>query len=688
MNSTYAKFIAESAYKHTVDKPHTGNGIAFYEEPGRIAHRVDLDAIWTDAEYIPLDAPAVDKNGFYTVEVGSLNLRILQRLEDIPLDKVPGTKATYKSVYLIDTIFPSYGTGYSITLTDWNGEVIPFGLNQWVIDPDNGEITFLAGWPKEYQENPRISFYRYVGRKANTTFLRADGSVSMIPGYVPTKDLDIATKEYVDKATGDVNNIVSKLVPTTPPTLDHAELTLEYDRNIIATPWNSTVKMPIVFYGDEYRINVPQFYNPGKGEFHININGFDALDVDLESVGSPDIFDYWVVTSVVDPYRNSKVANNFYKSINSYIVIPDSVVKSLTSVNTPYITIYCYTYYDFTRYESKPITIGFEPRIENASIDTFKMGQLKHESGNPIKYISGVPTLKAGSSLMYGCSITDIEYFKNVYIGEMSVNNFQKDLLYPNNTYSSAHPTHIVNQEITIPDNIAFEKLLINVKANEVELIDNVTVTKQYNIRVDTISDESNRCKSPLSFEETYESQPWTEEDAKENLNLSNELQMLEGLYQWPRGNYTSNGDFDSIKITDDVSLPSLVRGPNYDEITGGIRYVTFSYDMPICNGFWISFENAHNIEVNKDTQAYKNIAQFRCEVEGQTGWLNMSIPYEGVLSPRETNEGCLVVASSNTEEKYITFGNEPLSGKLNITVGINEYSAVKFSGIKIVFNT
>jgi hypothetical protein len=109
---------------------------------------------------------------------------------------------------------------------------------------------------------------------------------------------------------------------------------------------------------------------------------------------------------------------------------------------------------------------------------------------------------------------------------------------------------------------------------------------------------------------------------------------------------------------------------------------------MPICNGFWISFENAHNIEVNKDTQAYKNIAQFRCEVEGQTGWLNMSIPYEGVLSPRETNEGCLVVASSNIEEKYITFGNEPLSGKLNITVGINEYSAVKFSGIKIVFNT
>ena len=115
MSSIYAKFIAESAYKHTVDKPHTGNGIAFYEEPGRISHRVDLDAIWTDAEYIPINAPEMDSNGFYSVRIGTLEVKVLQKLNDIPLDKVKGTKATYRSYYLRDAIFPSYGCSFIIS---------------------------------------------------------------------------------------------------------------------------------------------------------------------------------------------------------------------------------------------------------------------------------------------------------------------------------------------------------------------------------------------------------------------------------------------------------------------------------------------------------------------------------------------------------------------------------------------
>lgn len=688
MSSVYAKFLAESAYKHSVDKPHTGNGIAFYEEPGRTSHRVDLDAIWTDSKYIPIVAPELDEAGFYTVTEGSLSLKILQRLEDIPLDKVDGTEATYKSVYLVDSIFPSYGTGYSIKITDWNYEEIPFGLNQWVIDPDNGEITFLGGWPEGYQENPRISFYRYVGRKASENFLRADGSVKMISGYKPTTEQDIATKGYVDSVTGDVSNIVSKLVPTLPPTLDMGDLSLSYDRDIYASPWNSNTKMPVVFIGEDYKIMVPQFYNPGRGEFHVNVNGFDILDVDLATIGGPGIHDYWTITSVVDPYRNSKVANGFYKSINSYITLPEESIKSLISDKIPFITLYCYTYYDFKKIASNPITIGFEKKFENAYIGTYKMHNLQSpDKDNSIKYISGVPTLREGSSLTYEYSVKDMAHFKNDYSGKFTVENISEVLIESDSLYPTVYPTQNISKNIIIPNGLSQEELNIDIIANTVELVDNISTSKNYNIRIDTKSDESNRKISPVNFVDTYLSENWTEEKAREDLTVSSELQMLYGKYQWPTGNYTQNGNFKGLEATDDISLKDIIAGPDYTKIINGVRFVTFAFDMPFCNGFWISFKDGENITSDKDTHAFNNISQLRCSVENQTGWLNMKKPFEGILSPRDNDEGCLVVQSSTESTKYVTFGQEPLEGRLNITIGINRESSIKFSGVEIVFN-
>ncbi|GEM_PF-3572143 len=689
MSSVYAKFIAESAYKHTVDKPHTGNGIAFYEEPGRIAHRVDLDAIWTDSKYIPINAPDVEDDGFYYVNVGSSRLKILQKLENIALDKVDGTNATYKSVYLIDSIFPSYGTGYSITLTDWNGEVIPFGLNQWVIDPDNGEITFLGGWPEGYLENPKISFYRYVGRKAEESFLRSDGSVQMIDTYNPTQDQDIATKKYVDAMTGDISNIVEKLIPEIPPTLDNADLSLEYERDIYASPWNSEVKMPVVFFGEDYKIHIPQFYNPGRGTFHINVNGFDIVDVDLNKVGGPSIYDYWTVTSVVDPYRTSKVASKFYKSINSYITLPEDAIKSLISVDEPFITLYCYTYYDFIKISSNPITIGFENKIERPYIGTYRISQLKYgtNSESPIKYVSGVPTLKKDASFNYGFNLKDVALFKNDFSGKLSINDFYDELLLSDKVYNELYPTQFIDRKIIIPENISCELFKVAIIGNNVALEDNIRSDKVYNIRIDTISNESDRKISPYNFNDIdYTAEDWTDITAEESLEKTFELQMLNGKYQWPSGNYTNNGNFTELNLTDTISI-DIPSGPDYSNLENSTRYVTFSYDMPFCNGFWISLEDSENVISDRDTHAFSNIAQFRCIVEHETGWLNMSTPYEGVLLPRENNDGCLVVQSSDTNTKYITFGNEPLAGKLDITIGINKDSGIKFSGIKIVFN-
>lgn len=689
MSSVYAKFIAEAGFKHTVDKPHTSNGLAFYEEPGRISHRVDLDSIWTDSKYIPLTAPKVDENGFYYAEVGASKIKVLQKLENIPLDKVEGTDATYSSIYLVDAIFPTYGTGYSVTLTDWNGEEIPFGLNQWVIDPDNGELSFLGGWPEGYQENPKISFYRYVGKKAPDSFLRSDGSVQMIPEYIPVNDQDIATKKYVDDNTKNVAEIVDKLVPTLPPTLDNAELTLEYARDTYASPWNDERKLPLVFYGEDFKVNIPQFYNPGKGEFSIYVNNLEIAKIDLSRVNGPEIYNFWTVTSVVDPYRSSKVANGFYKSINSYITFPVDVIKSMLNDDTPYITIYCSTYYDFTTIKSRPITIGFEEHIERPYLGTYQMSSLRNEMDSPIKYVSGVPTLREGSTFEYDYILKNIHLFKNDYIGKLTFNEFYSKLIETPSSYPTSYPKHYVTEEITIPSGLYIESLIAEIKSNDVTLEDNIFETKTYNIRVDTVSDESNRKVTPSSFSDNnYSAIDWSLENARQSLIDTNELQMLNGVYCWPHGNYTDLGNFQSLVSTDTITLPSIGAGPNYDVIVNGVRYVTFAFDMPFCNGFWVSFDEGTNIVSDKDTHAFKNISQMRCLVEGQTGWLDMRLPYEGVLCPREESEGCLVVPSSTEDTKYITFGPEGLDGRLCISIGITKESAISFKGIKIVFNT
>ena len=77
MSSTYSKFLAEASYKHTLSKPNTNSHNAWYEEYGRVAHRVEIDAIWIDSPYIPLVAPEVDEKGFYYADVGTIKSKIL-----------------------------------------------------------------------------------------------------------------------------------------------------------------------------------------------------------------------------------------------------------------------------------------------------------------------------------------------------------------------------------------------------------------------------------------------------------------------------------------------------------------------------------------------------------------------------------------------------------------------------------
>lgn len=688
MSSTYSKFLAEASYKHTLGKPNTDSHNAWYEEYGRVAHRVEIDAIWLDSLYIPLVAPEVDEKGFYYTEVGTIKSKILQKCENIALDKVPNTKATYYSPFLIDAIIPSYGEGYEAILTDWNDEVIPFGLNQWVIDPDLGYLSFMEGWPDGYQERPKITFFKYVGRKADEAMLLSSGVTAMESEYEPKRNEDIATKGYVDSVTNTVTTNIRNLIPVLPPTVQDVDLVL--DNYTDASPYNSEQIMPVLFYEEDWKLRIPMFYHPGKGQFSIFINNHELLSCDLASITGPEVkSNIWYIESIVDPYATDKVANNFYKSIVSYIHISDDVISQYVTAKIPYVTIQVQQYYNFEYYSSNPITIGFDKRIKDPSLTKFTINKAKNDAGI-IKYISGVPSIAENTTFNFGFSVADIIYFKKNNIASYTIDGITEEPVYEPvlDYYSNYGPTHKVLDEITVPENSYQENLQIKACGYNIEEIENICASRKYPIRIDTVSDESERIVSPTVLDDNFEIKKWTEYKAMESLKRSNELQMLNGSYKWPRGDYSDNGNVEIFNVQDEIYI-DVPAGPNYDDPTvideNGTRYVTFMFDMPISSGFYINLRNPKNIETNSNTKAYK-LPVFRCKVLGKTGWLNMNIPYEGVLAPREDNEGCIVPNLSNTDKKYITFGNEPLDGTLVITIGIQK-SDIEFDGIDVIFN-
>lgn len=682
MDNLYSKFISKVAYKYTLDKPNTNYNLAWYEELGRHNHRVAIDSIWVDSVHIPIKAPQVDANGFFVKEVEGIKLKILQKCTKIKLDKVVGMQSTYSSPFLKDAIIPSFGEGYEAELTDCNGEVIPFGLNQWIIDPDSGQLSFMRGWPNGFQETPILTFFRYAGRKADSAIILSSGQTLMAPEYEPTRNKDVATKGYVDKEVNSLGGAIKKLIPKIPPTLENVELALEANY-VTASPWNSEVKMPVVFYGDEYKIKIPQFYHPGECTFSIVLNNVEILTSSMENITGPDIkAKMWYIESVVDPYSKSKMANNFYKSINSYIVFSNDILKTYTSTDVPYITVYVKQRYGFKDYISKPITIGFEDRLKLPAINQLKLRELKSDNGKDlVEYISGVPTLSANSNFIFNYTTQDINLFKVKHLSSIKFNDFYSKDINSNSYYSQAFPFHKVEEKVVFPENLYIEKTELSVKSSNIEGIQNVGIDRTYNIRVDTVSKE-NRIPSPINFSDYFNVAEWDINKKRQDLHESNELQMLNGLYRWPTGNYKDNGNFSEHKYIDEIDM-IIPKGPDYTDIEEDLRFATFVFDIDLCRGFWLTFNNDTNIISDVNSKAF-NLPILKCRVIGSTEWLDMLKPYEGVLNPRDFDDGCLVTHLSNLKEKYFTFGNEPLEGKLVITIGIKKANNITFSGISI----
>lgn len=147
--------IANILFKSSVGKSSTNNARQFFEEPRDGRQFILPDQIWTEADLIPSTAPGGSDQQITGV---------VQRWIDLTLTAVAGVGNAFSSDDLIDAIPFNFGDGsYNYEVKDSTDAAIPFGLGDWIVDPNTGTLTFYGTVPANMP--PKISFYKYVGTK-------------------------------------------------------------------------------------------------------------------------------------------------------------------------------------------------------------------------------------------------------------------------------------------------------------------------------------------------------------------------------------------------------------------------------------------------------------------------------------------------------------------------------------------
>jgi hypothetical protein len=164
-----------NVYKKLLGVAETDATKDFFEEPFQSSIIVTPDRIWRDAGDIPFPAPditptsQVDPDTGETLVFGN-NGGVVAYYLWVPLKPVSGSPKAFYHPVLRNAIpfnFDVNGT-YAFRLRNSNNFDIAFGVQDWIVDPVAGTLTFygsnLASIGIDTTHPPKIAFYRYIGR--------------------------------------------------------------------------------------------------------------------------------------------------------------------------------------------------------------------------------------------------------------------------------------------------------------------------------------------------------------------------------------------------------------------------------------------------------------------------------------------------------------------------------------------
>ncbi len=452
----------------------------------------------------------------------------------------------------------------------------------------------------------------------------------------------------VTTALDDLNEVLKLLAPSPPPGLSNLDLVCigSYQAYIEST---STLEWCVQSTIPSVRVFEP-FYNGKSGLLTGLIDLFDVGNIILTDADDTGVYSSLQITSDEDRYLGVSGSEGFWFELNARIV-PSSALTlgphdfQITHSDTgdsKILTVYIET-------PSLPSVIGYSDTLPASNT----------------RFISGVPSLTATDNIDISATIVNaVElHYSSIRVGVIqSANLVDVDLnpTVPPANGSNMTFTNITAHGIGYSENIALTVIPYN-SANQA----GTPVNANLGTRIDLVSNEirvvSGTGIYPPVFGGVYDSTTSLQS------TYITELQLLNGRYQFPNGNYTSN-------------VPTV--GPDYSAAMGiDDRYVTFNAaTLSNASNFTITFNNTNGTWSGVQTTGIT----IHARIGGSTGWINCNSPYPGFGNPNIDGANAMVFAESTSTSKRVTLGSAVLSGTLYVRIGLPPGTDKEFESVTI----
>jgi hypothetical protein len=710
---------ADISYKAVRRLASTSTQRAYYEETHAFAQRVFPSQIWLQADLIPGTAPGGGNDQITGV---------VQRKIDLVLTQEPGKPNAWFSSELKDAIDPqSFGVDYAFTLKDGGGASIPPGTGEYEVNPDAGLVTFDDAYV--VSNTPiSISFYKYVGTKGVGS--GGGGGVSLVwvddaPALRSLTDHDDQNTMQVFDTFRVYKYIASSNLPddgiavikpndvsgsgrwiawkTMPSTSDEMELGAapagkDWSDGVIAV--NATSKQNDFNYRVSTMLSLlapapptqllgapldmttyvalqagsgvshdctdnvqpsatmSTIYDPKTGDIYAEIDNVEDGRITLTDGDDTGVDGSFSILSNTDPYAGQPGKEGFYTALNMQLLSSTNLSVGLHSYSIEHVT------------EGASALLSFwvdDPG--NATVSSVTITR----PGSTTRYVSGVPSLASGQLIEFDFTVngavgthynpTRLATLVGSEIGDVSIPP-------PGTPPAQGSNPVYTGQSVAVASGRYDEDINVVITPYNSKDVAGTPSNQVTGCRVDTVSDESARLRSgsgqfpAAGYGSSYDSSV-----SLKDAGYTEELQLLNGQYQVPTGNYAGN---------------QPTAGPDYSTGTGSIfRYALpqASFSVNSASGFTITFNNSNNLSAaDLDTD---NI-RVQVKVEGVTGWMDANASFALVGAPSADGDACMVNSSSNATVRRVSFGNVPRTGNVHVRIGLPSGSTKRFGGITI----
>jgi hypothetical protein len=465
----------------------------------------------------------------------------------------------------------------------------------------------------------------------------------------------VGTMPVADMAD-QVNLILAKLAPPKPANLSTKTLSLASTTYSASAAGTGAVHSVCTSSLRPQSNTLSGFYDGDAGTLSVEIDGLASGSRALSAASDVSTNGSLVITADADPYLGVNGQAGFWKALTAY-ALPSSdlsyaghtmQMKHSVSGNTNLLQFYV----------DNPATVT----ISGASVTV----------PASTRYVSGVPSLASGASVTLSFNVLNAvrKHYRTTNISDVSSSYASTWSSGASPVYAEGATINVTGASVTVNGSVYTEDVPVTIKGYSSNGTSGTATIVQLGARADTVSDESAR---RVSGSGQYPSSGYGGAFVSTTSLRSvytEELQMLNGKYRRPTGNYTLN---------------AITAGPDYSTGMGSsIRWVTFA---PVT----LSGKSAFTLTINGVSGTWSGIEtsdiSIYAKVEGSSFWVNCNASYPGTGDPGTSADGnpAMVFSESSSTVKKVTFGTVARSGLLYIRIGIPVSGADKqFSSISV----